>query len=80
MDLVHRKQQQKDTRTGRDCRFCHQLDPEFGSRTPMDRWVVSELDDTASAHLSEDGYVKHRMLEMAMRFGARIAPLKSGAA
>lgn len=80
MDLVHRKPQHSDTRTGRDCRFCHRLDPEFSSRKPMDRWVVKELDDTASAHLTEDGYVKHRMLEMAVRFGAQLEPLKSGAA
>lgn len=80
MDLVHRKPQHGDTRTGRDCRFCHRLDPEFSSRKPMDRWVVKELDDTASAHLTEDGYVKHRMLEMTARFGPRFEPMKSGAA
>ena len=48
MDLVHRKPQHADTRTGRDCGFCHRLDPEFSKRKPMDRWVVRELDDTAS--------------------------------
>ena len=80
MDLVHRKPQHGDTRAGRDCGFCHRLDPEFSQRKLVDRWVVNELDDTASAHLTEDGYVKHRMLEMIERFGARLEPLKSGAA
>jgi hypothetical protein len=29
----------------------------------MDRLVCSELNDTAAAHMTEDGYVKHRLLE-----------------
>lgn len=80
MDIVHRKPQQTDTRTGRDCAFCHRWDPEFGRRHLMDRLVVKELDDTASAHLTEDGYVKHRLVEMKTRFGIRMELLKSGAA
>ena len=30
----------------------------------MDRLVLSKLDDTAAAHLTEDGYVKHRIAEL----------------
>ena len=40
------------------------MDPEFASRRPMDRMVVHKLEDTASAHLTEDGYVKHRIAEL----------------
>jgi hypothetical protein len=80
MDLVHRKPQHSDTRTGRDCGFCRRTDPDFSQRKPMDRLVGKELDDTAAAHLTEDGYVKHRMLEMTARFGTRLELVKSGAA
>jgi hypothetical protein len=64
MDLFHRKSLGKDTPTGRDCQFCHRIDPDFTKRDPMDRLVLSKLDDTAAAHLTEDGYVKHRIAEL----------------
>lgn len=66
MDLFHRKLQGKgqDTPTGRDCKFCCRADPDFARRHPMDRLVLRELDDTAAAHLTEDGYVKHRIAEL----------------
>jgi hypothetical protein len=64
MDLFHRESEGKDTRTGRDCQFCYRADPDFSKRYPMDRLVLSMLDDTAAAHLTEDGYVKHRIAEL----------------
>jgi hypothetical protein len=66
MDLFHRESQGKgkDTPTGRDCQFCRRVDPDFTRRDPMDRLVLSKLDDTAAAHLTEDGYVKHRIAEL----------------
>jgi hypothetical protein len=66
MDLFHRKSQgrSKDTPTGRDCQFCYRVDPDFAKRDPMDRLVLSKLDDSAAAHLTEDGYVKHRIAEL----------------
>ena len=69
MDLFHRKSQGKgmDTPTGRDCQFCYRADPDFAKRDPMDRLVLSKLDDTAAAHLTEDGYIKHRIGELLKR-------------
>ncbi len=64
MDLFHRESLGKDTRTGRECKFCSVLDPNFGKRDPLDRLVVSNLSDTAAAHLTEDGYVRHRIAEL----------------
>ena len=64
MDGFHRKSQGQDTRNHRDCRFCCQMDPNFFRRSMLDRLVQSPLDDTASAHLTEDGYVQHRLLEL----------------
>lgn len=66
MDLFHRKSQGKgkDTPTGRDCQFCYRADPDFTKRDPMDRLVLSKFDDTAAAHLTEDGYIRHRIAEL----------------
>jgi len=64
MDRFHRSSRGEDTRNGRECQFCHAMDPDFGRRMPMDRLVHSTLDDTASAHLTEEGYVKHRIAEL----------------
>ena len=68
MERLHLRPLQ-DIRTGRDCEFCRQSDPEFEKRTPLDRLVRSERNDTATAHMSENGYVKHRLLEMDVRVG-----------
>jgi hypothetical protein len=67
MDAYHRKPQEKDCRTGRDCPFCAQLDPDFAKRSPIDRWVQDRSEGSASAHLSENGYVRHLILEIGMR-------------
>ncbi len=64
MDLFHRKSLGKDTPTGRDCQFCCQVDPDFAKRDPMDRLVLSKLDDSAAAHITEDGYIRHRIAEL----------------
>jgi hypothetical protein len=75
MDLFHRESQGKDTRIGRDCRFCHRVDPDFTKRDPMDRLVLWQLDDTAAAHLTEDGYVRHRIAELLKKGALRnVAP------
>ena len=80
MDSFHRKPQHRETRTGHECRFCKRTDPEFGKRDPLDRLVVSELSDTATAHMTEDGYVMHRMLEIKVRLNAPEARLLSNVA
>jgi hypothetical protein len=69
MGCLHRKPQPKETRMGRDCQFCRHFDPEFGKRDLMDRLVCPEPKDTAAAHLTENGHIKHRLLEIAMRAG-----------
>ena len=64
MDLFHRKSQGEDTRNGRECRFCCATDPDFSQRRPIDRLVHSMMDDTASAHITEEGYTKLRIAEL----------------
>ena len=54
-----------DTRIGMPCEFCLKLDPNFKQRRPMDQIVVANRQHSASAHLTEDGYVHHRRLELA---------------
>ena len=53
-----------DTRSSHPCEFCREFDPEFHARRLPDRMVASNRKHTASAHLTEDGYVRHRMLEL----------------
>ena len=53
-----------DTRSSRPCEFCRELDPQFSTRPPLDQMVATTRKATASAHLSEDGYVRHRILEL----------------
>jgi hypothetical protein len=69
MDLFHRELLGKDVPTGRDCQFCSCADPDFFKRDLMDRLVVPMLGDTAAAHISEDGYVKHRIAELMKKRG-----------
>jgi hypothetical protein len=68
MERLHLRPLQ-DTRTGRDCQFCRHSDPDFGKRNTMDKLVGSKQDDTAAAHMTENGYVRHRMLEIEVRLG-----------
>ena len=64
MDLFHRQPEHTDTRSGRECSFCSTMDPNFSSRRTIDRMVLHKLEDSASAHLTEDGYVRHRIAEL----------------
>ena len=67
MDSMHREPPQYDPRMGRDCQFCRSADPEFSKRPAMDRLVQWKMPDTASAHFTEDGYVRHRIAELMKR-------------
>ena len=62
-----------DTRSSRPCEFCQELDPQFHHRRPLDQMVVSTRKAVASAHLTEDGYVRHRILEL-RQFVSRVTP------
>jgi len=53
-----------DTRSSRPCEFCRELDPKFLQRSALDQMVATNRKHTAGAHLTEDGYVRHRMLEL----------------
>lgn len=73
MDPLHRKTPDYDPKIGRDCQFCQSFDPEFSQRRPVDRRVQEAMGDTAAAHLTEDGYVKHRLAELARLRGTLTA-------
>jgi hypothetical protein len=64
-----------DSRSSRPCEFCREFDPHFTNRRPQDQVVVSGRKAIASAHLTEDGYVRHRVLEL-RRMASR-APLSA---
>jgi hypothetical protein len=63
-----------DTHSSRPCEFCREFDPLFPERHPSDQMVATSRKAIASAHLTEDGYVRHRMLELRRRLTDR-APL-----
>ncbi len=68
MERLHLRPAQ-DTRAGRDCQFCRHADPNFETRHPMDKLVSFKQDDAAPSHLTENGYIRHRMLEIEVRLG-----------
>src|SRR5690242_5559088 len=53
-----------DPQPGRRCQFCEEFDPDFEQRKPMDQLVAVQANDIASAHLTEDGHVTHRLMEL----------------
>jgi len=64
MDLFHRKSQGEDTRIGRECQFCYRMDPEFSRRDLIDRLIYAKMDDIAAGHMTEEGYIRHRIAEL----------------
>jgi hypothetical protein len=67
MDSYHRQPNRKEQPDGRDCQFCARVDPNFMKRAPIDRWVHGGLEDSATAHLSENGHVFHLLFEIAKK-------------
>jgi hypothetical protein len=61
MDRFHR-QPTFDTRTSRSCAFCQQIDLDFVRRNPLDQLVKDS--DTAGGHITEEGYLRHRIAEL----------------
>lgn len=61
MDCFHR-QPTFDTRTNRTCKFCQQVDPDFSRRNLLDQLVKDS--DTAGGHITEEGYLRHRIAEL----------------
>ena len=65
MEHIEQKAKKRfEVRSSRPCEFCKELDPQFPHRHPLDQMVGVSRKTTASAHLTEDGYVRHRMVEL----------------
>jgi len=64
------RDQKKPLFPQRECEFCKTHDPEFGRRRSSDRMVLTR--DTASAHVTEDGHVLHRRVELRLRTGLAV--------
>ena len=61
MDRFHREFT-LDTPTGKTCTFCQQLDLDFARRNPLDQLVKDA--PNAAGHITEEGYVRHRLMEL----------------
>jgi len=59
-----------DSQSGKACEFCKRFDPCFEKRAPLDQMVGNQK-HSAWGHLTEDGHVKHRMLELAAKSTVR---------
>ena len=64
MEHIDLAELKRDTRSTRPCEFCRELDPHFYKRRPMDHIVGGRRKATPAAHLTEDGYVRHRIAEL----------------
>ena len=53
-----------DPQPWRACQFCKRFDPDFEGRKPVDQVVLATANDVASSHLTEDGHVRHLLLEL----------------
>ena len=53
-----------ESRSGRLCKFCQEFDPRFSERQPFDQMVGANGRNSASSHLTENGYIRHRMMEL----------------
>jgi hypothetical protein len=72
MDRFHRAMRKTDTPMARICDFCARTDPHFTFRSGLDRLVHGC--DSAAHHLTEDGHIRHRLLEVDIRqlFGKHV--------
>ena len=61
MDRFHREPLLENL-TSRSCAFCGQVDVNFAQRNPLDQIVKDS--DTAGGHITEDGYIQHRLMEL----------------
>lgn len=55
---------QIDPQSGNPCEFCRAFDPSFENRRPVDQLVVGRENYTAWGHLTEEGHVRHRLIEL----------------
>ena len=69
MDPAARKHIE-NTRSAQPCEFCREHDRDFLARRLIDQMVAPKK-AAAAAHLTEDGYVRHRILELC-RISSRI--------
>ena len=66
MERLHLRPHQ-ESGAGRDCRFCRQSEADFEKRAPIDRLICAKHEDVATGHVSENGYIRHRILEIESR-------------
>jgi len=62
----HREHPFSEHRNTRTCGFCAERDPKFSQRKFEDRLVRHNAGDVAASHISEDGHVLHRMMEVTL--------------
>jgi len=68
MDFFHRSVS-IESPSGRPCQFCKNQDPEFARRASSDQMVRDR--DLAISHITENGHIQHRLLELKGKLAQR---------
>ena len=79
----HRQATKHETRSAHMCSFCQLTDPGFNTRKAVDQVILCGMLESARAHVTEEGFLRHRMAElrlMATRLGTPIQEASAVAA
>jgi len=65
---VHRTFPNKaEVPSGSPCLFCQRYDVNFDKRDPIDQMLIGSGSGQAFSHLTENGHVKHKLVELRMK-------------
>ncbi len=67
MDLHRTFPGKAEMPSGSPCQFCKRLDANFEQRDPLDQMLMGNGGGEAFRHLTENGHVKHRLLELSIK-------------
>lgn len=79
----HREANKHEIRSSHLCAFCQLSDPGFTARKTVDQMILCGMRESARAHVTEEGFLRHRMAELrllAARLGTPIEGATSAAA
>jgi len=63
----HRASSKHEVHGVRTCDLCGSHDPTFEQRDPLDKLIAAGAEVTARSHITENGYVRHRLVEAKLR-------------
>jgi len=67
MDLHRTFPSKAEVPSGSPCQFCKRFDADFDNRDPVDQMLIGNGSGKAFSHLTENGHVKHKLIELSMK-------------